>query len=85
MTLADAQSVAISKALFHGKLSKSLAAKLYIGVAGQYEMAYGLISARKSGQEVSSELKKYLSDGTLFYKVGKGGVVSDSLKTTLCC
>ncbi|CAO3587666.1 unnamed protein product [Absidia cylindrospora] len=68
MTLADAQSVAISKALIHGKLSKSLAAKLYIGVAGQYEMAYGLISARKSGQEVSSDLRKYLSDGTMFYK-----------------
>ncbi|KAI8075326.1 BRO1 domain-containing protein [Gongronella butleri] len=65
MTLADAQSVAINKALCHGNLSKSLAAKLYLGVAGQYEMAYGLISSVK---EVTSELKKYLLDGTLFYK-----------------
>ncbi|CAO3615249.1 unnamed protein product [Cunninghamella echinulata] len=68
MTLADAQAVAISKAIMPGKLSNSLAAKLYIGVAGQYEMAYGLISARKGGQEISTDLKKYLSDGTLFYK-----------------
>ncbi|CAO3617961.1 unnamed protein product [Cunninghamella blakesleeana] len=68
MSLADAQAVAISKAIMHGKLSNSLAAKLYIGVAGQYEMAYGLISSKRGGQDISTDLKKYLSDGTLFYK-----------------
>ncbi|KAI8340467.1 BRO1 domain-containing protein [Chlamydoabsidia padenii] len=64
MTLADAQAVALT----NRKLSNSLAAKLFIGVAEQYDMAYGLISARKSGQDVSSDLKKYLSDGSMFYK-----------------
>ncbi|ORX47424.1 hypothetical protein DM01DRAFT_1339055 [Hesseltinella vesiculosa] len=70
MTMADAQSVAINKALCFGNLSKSLAAKLYLGVASQYEMAYGLISSLKSGggQEVASDIKKYILDGTLFYK-----------------
>ncbi|KAG0185744.1 hypothetical protein DFQ28_008836 [Apophysomyces sp. BC1034] len=67
MALADAQSTAISKALVSSNLSKSLIAKLYIGVAGQYEMAHGLISSISGGHEVSSDLKKYLSDGSQFY------------------
>ncbi|KAF7730444.1 hypothetical protein EC973_002251 [Apophysomyces ossiformis] len=67
MALADAQSIAISNALLDSKFSNSLIAKLYIGVAGQYEMSYGLISSISNGQEVSSDLKKYLSDGSQFY------------------
>lgn len=69
MALADAQSVAISKALTTSTISKSLVAKLYMGVAGQYEMAFGLISSISGTQDVSTDLKKYLSDGTQFYKV----------------
>lgn len=69
MALADAQSIAISKALVTGTTSKSLIAKLYMGVAAQYEMAFGLISSISGTQDVSSDLKKYLSDGTQFYKV----------------
>lgn len=69
MTLADAQSIALNKALLTTTISKSLIAKLYMGVAGQYEMASGLINSIKSTQDVSTELKKYLSDGTMFYKV----------------
>lgn len=69
MALADAQSIAINKALDTTTISKSLIAKLYMGVAGQYEMAYGLISSISGTQEVSTDLKKYLSDGTQFYKV----------------
>lgn len=72
MALADAQSIAISKALVSSKLSKSLIAKLYIGVAGEYEMAYGLISSISGGHEVCSDLKKYLLDGSQFYMVSKG-------------
>ncbi|RCH90383.1 hypothetical protein CU098_009439, partial [Rhizopus stolonifer] len=68
MALADAQSVAIHKALATGSISKSLIAKLYMGITGQYEMAFGLISSINGTQDVSNELKKYLSDGTLFYK-----------------
>jgi hypothetical protein len=68
MALADAQSIALNKALLTTTISKSLIAKLYMGVAGQYEMASGLISSMKGTQDVSTELKKYLSDGTLFYK-----------------
>ncbi|GAA5798808.1 hypothetical protein HPULCUR_004214 [Helicostylum pulchrum] len=68
MALADAQSIAINKALDTTTISKSLIAKLYMGVAGQYEMAYGLISSISGTQEVSTDLKKYLSDGTQFYK-----------------
>ncbi|KAL0088326.1 pH-response regulatory protein PalC [Phycomyces blakesleeanus] len=68
MALADAQSIAISKALVNTGLSKALAAKLYMGVAEQYEMAYGLISSIKGTQEVSSELRRYLADGSQFYK-----------------
>lgn len=71
MALADAQSIAIHKALVTTTISKSLIAKLYMGVAGQYEMAYGLISSISSTQEVSTDLKKYLSDGTQFYKVDR--------------
>lgn len=74
MALADAQSIAINKALDTTTISKSLIAKLYMGVAGQYEMAYGLISSISGTQEVSTDLKKYLSDGTQFYKVCGGGV-----------
>lgn len=68
MALADAQSVAINKALTTSTISKSLVAKLYMGVAGQYEMAFGLISSISGTQDVSTDLKKYLSDGTQFYK-----------------
>ncbi|KAI8646045.1 BRO1-like domain-containing protein [Parasitella parasitica] len=68
MALADAQAIAINKALVTSSTSKSLVAKLYMGVAGQYEMAYGLISSISGTQDVSTDLKKYLSDGTLFYK-----------------
>ncbi|KAI8975183.1 BRO1 domain-containing protein [Mycotypha africana] len=69
MTLADAQAVAISKALVTSNISKSLTAKLYMGVVDQYEMAFGLINSIPSGtQEVTTDLKKYLSDGTLYYK-----------------
>lgn len=68
MALADAQAIAINKALVTSNISKSLIAKLYMGVAGQYEMAYGLISSIRGTQDVSTDLKKYLSDGTLFYK-----------------
>ncbi|KAL7309167.1 hypothetical protein PS15m_011280 [Mucor circinelloides] len=68
MALADAQAIAINKALVTSNISKSLIAKLYMGVAGQYEMAYGLISSISGTQDVSTDLKKYLSDGTLFYK-----------------
>lgn len=68
MALADAQSIALNKAMLTTTISKSLVAKLYMGVAGQYEMASGLISSMKGTQDVSTELKKYLSDGTLFYK-----------------
>lgn len=69
MALADAQAIAINKALLSGNVSKALVAKLYIGVAGQYEMAHGLISSISGPQEVSSDLKKYLFDGVQFYKV----------------
>ncbi|KAI8879646.1 hypothetical protein K501DRAFT_256397 [Backusella circina FSU 941] len=68
MALADAQAIAINKALVTSNISNSLVAKLYMGVAGQYEMAYGLISSITATQDVSTDLKKYLSDGTLFYK-----------------
>ncbi|CAO3653973.1 unnamed protein product [Mucor hiemalis] len=68
MALADAQSVAINKALTTSNISKLLVAKLYMGVAGQYEMAFGLISSILGTQDVSTDLKKYLSDGTQFYK-----------------
>lgn len=70
MALADAQYIAINKALLAGQVSKSLVAKLYIGVAGEYEMAYGLISSIAGAQEVSTDLKKYIYDGVQFYKVG---------------
>ena len=69
MALADAQSIAIHKALSTGNISKSLVAKLYMGIAGQYEMALGLISSINGTQDVSTDLKKYMSNGTLFYKV----------------
>lgn len=69
MALADAQYIAINKALLAGQVSKSLVAKLYIGVAGEYEMAYGLISSIAGAQEVSTDLKKYIYDGVQFYKV----------------
>lgn len=69
MALADAQAIAINKALLSGQVSKSLAAKLFIGVADQYEVAYGLISSITGAQEVSADLKKYLYDGSHFYKV----------------
>ncbi|KAI9487066.1 MAG: BRO1 domain-containing protein [Benjaminiella poitrasii] len=68
MALADAQSVAVNKALATNTISKSLIAKLFMGVAGQYEMAYSLISSLSSAQDVSTDLKKYLSDGAIFYK-----------------
>ncbi|KAI9496417.1 BRO1 domain-containing protein [Zychaea mexicana] len=68
MALADAQYIAINKALLTGNVSKSLVAKLYIGVAGQYEMAYGLVSSISGTQEVSTDLKKYIFDGAQFYK-----------------
>ncbi|RUS17783.1 hypothetical protein BC937DRAFT_89503 [Endogone sp. FLAS-F59071] len=48
-------------------MSYSLAAKLYIGVTGHYEMASGLIGSLKTN-EVSSELRRYLSEGIVFYK-----------------
>lgn len=68
LAAADAQSAAISKALIHSKVSNSLVAKLYIGVATQYETANGLLSSLPSS-EIASDLKRYLSDGTAFYKV----------------
>ncbi|GAB5591424.1 hypothetical protein Unana1_06324 [Umbelopsis nana] len=67
LAAADAQSAAISKALIHSKVSNSLVAKLYIGVATQYETANGLLSSLPSS-EIASDLKRYLSDGTAFYK-----------------
>ncbi|KAM3586391.1 hypothetical protein VKS41_002910 [Umbelopsis sp. WA50703] len=67
LAAADAQSAAISKALIHSKVSNSLVAKLYMGVANQYETANGLLSSLPSS-EVASDLKRYLSDGTSFYK-----------------
>ncbi|CEP19471.1 hypothetical protein [Parasitella parasitica] len=67
MALADAQAIAIDKALVTSGISKSLVAKLYMGVAGQYEMVYGLIVSIDT-QDVSTDLKRYLSHGTLFYK-----------------
>lgn len=69
MALADAQAIAINKALLSGQVSKSLAAKLFIGVADQYEVAHGLISSITGTQEVAADLKKYLYDGSHFYKV----------------
>ena len=72
MALADAQAIAIKKALASNNTSKSLIAKLYMGVADQYQMAHGLITSIKGAQdEVSSDLIKYLSDGILFYNVRK--------------
>lgn len=72
MTLADAQAVAINKALMSNSISKSLIAKLYIGVADQYQMAYGLITSINGAHDpVSTDLIKYLTDGVLFYKVKK--------------
>ena len=71
MALADAQCIAINKALLTGNVSKSLVAKLYIGIGGQYEMAYGLVSSITGTQEVSTDLKKYIYDGAQFYKVKK--------------
>ncbi|KAG1052302.1 hypothetical protein G6F46_003853 [Rhizopus delemar] len=69
MTLADAQAVAINKALMSNSTSKSLIAKLYIGVADQYQMAYGLITSINGAHDpVSTDLIKYLTDGVLFYK-----------------
>lgn len=78
MALADAQSVAINKALTTSTISKSLVAKLYMGVAGQYEMAFGLISSISGTQDVSTDLKKYLSDGTQFYKVSEMRYIGES-------
>ncbi|CAO3693437.1 unnamed protein product [Rhizopus stolonifer] len=69
MTLADTQAIAINKALMSSNTSKSLIAKLYMGVADQYQMAYGLITSIKGAQDpVSTDLIKYLTDGVLFYK-----------------
>lgn len=68
LAAADAQSAAISKALVHSKVSNSLIAKLYMGVANQYDTANGLLSSLPSS-EIASDLKRYLSDGTAFYKV----------------
>ncbi|CDS13494.1 hypothetical protein LRAMOSA05670 [Lichtheimia ramosa] len=79
MALADAQYIAINKALLAGQVSKSLVAKLYIGVAGEYEMAYGLISSIAGAQEVSTDLKKYIYDGVQFYKaMGKKFLAMDA-------
>jgi hypothetical protein len=68
LAAADAQSAAISKALVHSKVSSSLIAKLYMGVANQYDTANGLLSSLPNS-EIASDLKRYLSDGTAFYKV----------------
>jgi hypothetical protein len=68
LAAADAQSAAISKALVHSKVSNSLIAKLYMGVANQYDTANGLLSSLPNS-EIASDLKRYLSDGTAFYKV----------------
>ncbi|KAI9286800.1 BRO1-like domain-containing protein [Umbelopsis sp. AD052] len=67
LAAADAQSAAISKALVHSKVSSSLIAKLYMGVANQYDTANGLLSSLPNS-EIASDLKRYLSDGTAFYK-----------------
>lgn len=53
-------------------MSYSLAAKLYIGVTGHYEMASGLLGSLKTS-DVSSELRRYLSEGIVLYKVGRVG------------
>ncbi|KAI9276027.1 BRO1 domain-containing protein [Sporodiniella umbellata] len=69
MTLADTQAIAINKALLSNNTSKSLIAKLHMGVADQYQMAYGLITSIKGTHDpVSSDLIKYLADGISFYK-----------------
>ncbi|KAL1932439.1 hypothetical protein VTP01DRAFT_8117 [Rhizomucor pusillus] len=79
MALADAQAIAINKALLSGQVSKSLAAKLFIGVADQYEVAHGLISSITGTQEVAADLKKYLYDGSHFYKaMGKKYLALDA-------
>ncbi|KAI7853896.1 hypothetical protein BDC45DRAFT_569867 [Circinella umbellata] len=79
MALADAQYIAINKALLTGNVSKSLVAKLYIGIGGQYEMAYGLVSSITGTQEVSTDLKKYIYDGAQFYKaMGKKYLALDA-------
>ncbi|CAG8793485.1 32059_t:CDS:2, partial [Racocetra persica] len=67
IALADASSVAIRKALMQ-QTSPSLLAKLAIGVAGQYEMANGLIKSLKESTKVCSDFRKYVSYGVLFHQ-----------------
>ncbi|CAI2166098.1 17868_t:CDS:2 [Funneliformis geosporum] len=68
IALADANSIAIRKALMQ-QTSSSLLAKLAFGVSGHYEMANGLIKSLKDPSKVCSDFRKYISNGTLFHQV----------------
>ncbi|ORY06294.1 hypothetical protein K493DRAFT_310626 [Basidiobolus meristosporus CBS 931.73] len=66
ITLADAQSIAIRRAL-QRKSSHSLLAKLTIGVANNYEFSMGLISSLPR-HVVCSIFKKYIGDGIIYHQ-----------------
>ncbi|KAK9761375.1 hypothetical protein K7432_013774 [Basidiobolus ranarum] len=66
VTLADAQSIAIRRAL-QRKSSHSLLAKLTIGVANNYEFSMGLINSLPK-HVICSVFKKYVADGIIYHQ-----------------
>ncbi|CAG8546616.1 7438_t:CDS:2, partial [Acaulospora colombiana] len=78
ISIADASSIAIRKALMQ-QTSSSLLAKLAIGAAEYYEMASGLIKSLKDPQKVCYDFRKYVSDGALFHQsLGKKFLAKDA-------
>ncbi|CAG8439755.1 528_t:CDS:10 [Funneliformis mosseae] len=84
IALADANSIAIRKALMQ-QTSSSLLAKLAFGVSGHYEMANGLIKSLKDPSKVCSDFRKYVSHGTLFHQaLGKKFLAQDAYVHQQC-
>ncbi|CAG8676102.1 13794_t:CDS:2, partial [Acaulospora morrowiae] len=78
ISIADASSIAIRKALTQ-QMSSSLLAKLAIGAAGHYEMTNGLINSLKDPQKVCQDLRKYVSNSILFHQsLGKKFLAKDA-------
>ncbi|CAG8673055.1 14709_t:CDS:2 [Gigaspora margarita] len=75
IALADASSIAIRMR----QTTSSLLAKLAIGVAGDYEMANGLIKSLKDSTKVCGDFRKYVSYGVLFHQsLGKKFLAKDA-------
>ncbi|KAL1923326.1 uncharacterized protein VTP21DRAFT_8306 [Calcarisporiella thermophila] len=66
--VAEAQTMAINKALLLPRTSNSLLAKLLLGVASEFEAAHSQLQSIKSQYDICQEFQRYTSESIHFYR-----------------